>query len=459
MPYDRAHKLKLHARSGQLGRCGIRSVCWKFFLGLFPLGPTDEEFFLVEGEGDVSRWVHAITAARNNYQDLQAQHLISSRQVAEKLAKAMGGEVEDDNDSEGGKAQETWRGFYANKDVEDQIRKDVLRTQGGMDFFKRQEVQDMMLRILLVWARSHPNVSYKQGMSELLAVTVYLLYIEQWPEEIPLTPDVRQIPEGVEKGNDALGKGETKGGNTTKEEPLPSKSLDAMSILPHLTDGNYLEHDAFAMLSRMMNRISSLYAPAEGRHRNPSNNSSNCGKQEVKSAITTLTDSSYRDESFSSTGSGFHDEGADAGASDDSMTDADTSSSDHARGSTNGSFLLHKLERIQGEMLRDLDEDLSLHLSQLGVEAHMYLLRWVRLLLSREFPMVQVWLLWDAVFALTPDDFSLVDHLCAAMVHHLRPRLIAETECHAALKHLLNFPQMVDLNGIISTAVHMYDGD
>lgn len=53
----------------------------------------------------------------------------------------------------------------------------------------------------------------------------------------------------------------------------------------------------------------------------------------------------------------------------------------------------------------------------------LYMLRWARLLFAREFPVHQVWELWDAVFAETPDDFELADHVAVAMLELAGPEL------------------------------------
>jgi hypothetical protein len=63
----------------------------------------------------------------------------------------------------------------------------------GMGEWETTGVVTTALNKLYVQPFLSSNFHVQQGMSELLAVTVYLLYIEQWPEEIPLTPDVRSV--------------------------------------------------------------------------------------------------------------------------------------------------------------------------------------------------------------------------------------------------------------------------
>lgn len=61
------------------------------------------------------------------------------------------------------------------------IYKDVRRTRGAMPFFRKASVQSMLIRILYTYSHAHPEISYNQGMGELVATILYLLYIEQWP--------------------------------------------------------------------------------------------------------------------------------------------------------------------------------------------------------------------------------------------------------------------------------------
>lgn len=48
-----------------------------------------------------------------------------------------------------------------------------------------------------------------------------------------------------------------------------------------------------------------------------------------------------------------------------------------------------------------------------------FLSRWVRLLLSREFPLPDTFVIWDALFAHEPT-LSLLDELCVAMLVYVK---------------------------------------
>lgn len=98
--------------------------------------------------------------------------------------------------------------------------------------------------------------------------------------------------------------------------------------------------------------------------------------------------------------------------------------------------LIESLDRIQVNFLMVADPELGEHMQRIGVLPAMYLLRWRRLALSREFPIGDALLLWDAVIAETPDNWMLMDYLCVAMLLRARKPLLAAEDAPAALQVL-----------------------
>lgn len=75
---------------------------------------------------------------------------------------------------------------------------------------------------------------------------------------------------------------------------------------------------------------------------------------------------------------------------------------------------------IQHKRLKRADPQLYEHLKQLEIDPHLYSLRWIRLLLGREFHMEDVLLLWDAIFAQSSVGSNTIpfflELLCVSMV-------------------------------------------
>lgn len=66
--------------------------------------------------------------------------------------------------------------------IRDFIMTDINRTRSSDPFFQDVHVQSLMLRVLMVFAREYPKISYKQGMSDFLAIILLVLFMErnQW---------------------------------------------------------------------------------------------------------------------------------------------------------------------------------------------------------------------------------------------------------------------------------------
>ena len=122
------------------------------------------------------------------------------------------------------------------------------------------------------------------------------------------------------------------------------------------------------------------------------------------------------------------------------------------------SNVLHcQLDRIQNELLQRFDPLTARHMLHLGIEPEMYLLRWVRLLMSREFPMYQVWAIWDAIFSLSPVDFSFLDILCLAALREFRDEILAQDDASGVLQLLRDLGERIEADKLIDSARELHD--
>jgi TBC1 domain family protein 5 len=93
-------------------------------------------------------------------------------------------------------------------------------------YFRQPATQNMMLDILFVWCKMHPDVGYRQGMHEILAPLLWV----------------------VER--DAI--------EVTAQKP---GTLD--HTLAEMLHSGYIEHDTHTLFSIIMQTAKSFYAPAE----------------------------------------------------------------------------------------------------------------------------------------------------------------------------------------------------
>jgi len=103
--------------------------------------------------------------------------------------------------------------------------------------------------------------------------------------------------------------------------------------------------------------------------------------------------------------------------------------------------------------LRLLDFQLWHHLEQiLDLKPQYYSFRWLTLLLSQEFPLPDVILIWDSLFS-DANRFSFLFDVCCAMLIWLRPQLLSG-DFSANLKLLQNFPS-TDTRDLLTKAIQL----
>lgn len=59
------------------------------------------------------------------------------------------------------------------------VRKDCTRTFSHLLFFKSAVIQDMIVRLLLVFTLEHPDFGYKQGLTDLVAILLLCVYCDR----------------------------------------------------------------------------------------------------------------------------------------------------------------------------------------------------------------------------------------------------------------------------------------
>jgi hypothetical protein len=80
--------------------------------------------------------------------------------------------------------QSPWSQFFKDTELLDVIKLDLSRTYPDSTFFQSEAIQKSMLHILFVWARLHPETSYRQGMNELLAPLLFCISNDSVPASL-----------------------------------------------------------------------------------------------------------------------------------------------------------------------------------------------------------------------------------------------------------------------------------
>lgn len=174
-------------------------MCWKTFL-------------LFRGEAS-SDWSQALLEARNTYRSVRDQYLKHIKRP-ELLNDLPYDPLADDPDS-------PWDALRRDELARAEILQDVQRLPDE-PFYHEDRIQTMILDILFIYCRLNPSAGgYRQGMHELLAPIVWVV------------------------DQDAVDRS--------------LAGLDAEPSMVEMLDSNYVEHDAYALFSKIMERAGSFY--------------------------------------------------------------------------------------------------------------------------------------------------------------------------------------------------------
>ena len=132
----------------------LRPLIWKALIGYLPIS-------------DLSKWKEKIIKNSKRYNQLKKETLLNYNN------KKFSNEE---------------------KDLLEQIDKDLQRTRGDVNFFKlyskknkKEKNYDIMRRILFIYAKQHPELNYVQGMNEIIAVIYYIFENDDNPFMINYT--------------------------------------------------------------------------------------------------------------------------------------------------------------------------------------------------------------------------------------------------------------------------------
>jgi len=213
-------KLRQLAITGKLMKNELRSLAWKLFLGYLP--------------SDTTGWRDILTVKREGYEKLRQSH------------RRKPDEEEDDpnlNNPLMDEADSKWNQYLKDNELIHTIELDLKRTYPELAFFACRRTRNQMLNILFTWCKSHSQISYRQGMHELLAPillvnTAQRSFVNQQPSKC----------RGV--GID----------DEISDEPGTDESLSVpLELLRLAQDEAFVEHDAYFVFNSMMSSMGQFY--------------------------------------------------------------------------------------------------------------------------------------------------------------------------------------------------------
>uniref|UniRef100_A0A3B4TM97 TBC1 domain family member 5 n=1 Tax=Seriola dumerili TaxID=41447 RepID=A0A3B4TM97_SERDU len=336
--------------NGRLRSSRFRSVCWKLYLEVLP--------------EDKGQWINKTKELRAQYEKIKETHITNPRKAAGQQDLVVNNPLSQDEGS-------LWNKFFQDKELKGMVKQDVLRTFPEIRYFQDEDVRTKLTDILFCYARENEQLLYKQGMHELLAPIVFVLHCDHQAFQ------------------------------HASETASPSEEMKC------LLNPVYLEHDAYAMFSQLMETAEPWFSSFEREVRK--------GKEEMLTSIP------------------------------------------FARPQDSGPSvaIVTKVNRIQDQLVKKHDVELHMHLNRLEIAPQIYGIRWVRLLFGREFPLQDLLVVWDALFA-DSITLDLVDYIFVAMLLYIRDALIA-SNFQTCLGLLMHYPPIGDINALLQKALFLRD--
>uniref|UniRef100_A0A8C5E093 TBC1 domain family member 5 n=1 Tax=Gouania willdenowi TaxID=441366 RepID=A0A8C5E093_GOUWI len=340
-------RIRQEGINGRLRNSRFRSVCWKLYLGALP--------------EDKGQWINTTKEFRAQYEKIKETHITNPRKAAGQQDLMVNNPLSQDEGS-------LWNKFFQDKELKGLIKQDVLRTFPEIRYFQDEDVRTKLTDILFCYARENEQLLYKQGMHELLAPLVYVLHRDHQAFQ------------------------------HASETASPSEEMKC------LLNPVYLEHDAYAMFSQLMETAEPWFSSYEREVR--------------KEMLTSIPFARPQDMGPSVA-------------------------------------IVTKVNRIQDLLVKKHDVELHMHLNRLEIAPQIYGIRWVRLLFGREFPLQDLLVVWDALFA-DSITLDLVDYVFVAMLLYIRDAMIA-SNFQTCLGLLMHYPSLKDINALLQKALFLRD--
>ena len=136
-----------------------RDLLWQIFLGVLPYQSS-------------ANWNQIISDERSLYFEAKKQYITND--INEFILTK--------------KIKDKYSSYFKFKDILpkedydflDIIKVDVTRTFQKMELFKQEKIQEILINILYIFAKKNKGIGYRQGMSDLCAIFLYVIYKQKY---------------------------------------------------------------------------------------------------------------------------------------------------------------------------------------------------------------------------------------------------------------------------------------
>lgn len=182
-------------------------------------------------------WPVILQTARNGYDELKSKFIIDPTAVAKEAQDwTLNNPLSQDEDVLFPfrliQKKNPWNQKFKDLELENLIRQDVERTFPDQELFRQKSVQNLLTSVLLIWCKLNPEISYRQGMHELLAV-IYLVVEKDSQSRQECSPE--RYPREYDS------------------------KYSADPVMLAVFDRDFLEHDTAILFTRLMRSMKPWY--------------------------------------------------------------------------------------------------------------------------------------------------------------------------------------------------------
>ena len=358
----------------------LRPTAWKIFFGIFP------------NNSNIIEWVEIISKLRIKYNKKKKKYFSVKKYKGDPLSGGM--------NNINKKNERNFNTLYEENELRRIINLDIIRTYQNINLFSQENIKKLLLNILFIWSKENNDISYRQGMNDLLAILILCLY----PYYFPLEENENKI---------------------TKDEIINCININdkkelyknSIKIYKYFHDESEIECDLFYAFDSLMKKgMKNLFNPKLIQKNDP----------EYK--LYEIFSDMYKD-------------------------DIEEEKSN---------FISRRCFLLINEKLKKIDEELFLYLKKIDINCGAFLQKWLRCILCREFALNQVFILWDVI--LVQDflneknqkySLAFLDSICLAMIIRLR-KYILQRDQNDCFSLLFKYPKIDNIKNIINLAYNIH---
>ena len=358
----------------------LRPTAWKIFFGIFP------------NNANIIDWVETINKLRIKYNKKKKKYLSIKKYKGDPLN--IGG-----GNNSNKKSERNFNTLYEENELRRIINLDIIRTYQNINLFSQEKIKKLLLNILFIWCKENDDVSYRQGMNDLVAILIICFYPYYFSFEEKEKPNKEDVIKYI-----------------NIKEPKERYKYSNI-VYNYFHDEDEIECDLFFAFDSLMKKgMKNLFDPRLFQR----------GEPEYK--LYEIFSDMYKEEI------------------DEEKVN----------------FISRRCFLLINEKLKKIDEELFQYFKKIDINCGAFLQKWLRCIFCREFELNQVFILWDVILVEDfvnekNQKYSLafMDSICLAMILRLR-KYILNRDQNDCFSLLFKYPKIDNIKNIIVLAYHIH---